>query len=139
VFFLSLQSLPLADDAQIAVTVIEPDAANGGKPDEVRPGQNEPTIATSPVIMIARKPVSAADSPSASVRQRIFDLSDWPGADAKGIKNLIEAIDFAMQADGSADRVKVRYHEPSRILFAKGPGGSIDLIDEIVTAFRNKK
>jgi hypothetical protein len=44
-----------------------------------------------------------------------------------------------MQADGSADRVKVRYHEPSRILFAKGPSGSIRLIDEIVTAFRAKK
>jgi hypothetical protein len=145
VFFLSLQSLPLDEDAQIAVTVIAPDAANGGKPaevrrpGEVRRGQNEPIIATSPVIMIARKPVSAADSPSASVRQRIFDLSDWPGADAKGIKSLIEAIDFALQADGSADRVKARYHEPSRILFAKGPSGSIDLIDEIVTAFRNKK
>ena len=89
--------------------------------------------------MIARKPVSAADSPSAAVTQRIFDLSNWPGADAKGIESLIGAIEFAMQADGSVDRVKVRYHEPSRILFAKGPSGSIQLIDEIVTAFRNKK
>jgi hypothetical protein len=91
------------------------------------------------MIVIARKPVSAADAPMASVTQRIFDLSDWPGADAKGIKSLIEAVDFAMQADGSADQVKVRYHEPSRILFAKGPGASVILIDEIVTAFRNNK
>ena len=128
VFFRSLQSLPLADDAQVVVTVVAPDVPDGGKPAN-----------TSPMIVIARKPVSAADAPMASVTQRIFDLSDWPGADAKGIKNLIEAVDFAMQADGSADRVKVRYHEPSRILFAKGPNGSIRLIDEIVTAFRAKK
>ena len=128
VFFRSLQSLPLADDAQVVVTVVAPDVPDGGKPAN-----------TSPMIVIARKPVSAADAPTASVTQRVFDLSDWPGADAKGIKNLIEAVDFAMQADGSADRVKVRYHEPSRILFAKGPNGSIRLIDEIVTAFRAKK
>ena len=128
VFFRSLQSLPLADDAQIVVTVVAPDVPDGGK-----------SAHTSPMIVIARKPVSAADAPMASVTQRIFDLSDWPGADAKGIKSLIEAVDFAMQADGSADQVKVRYHEPSRILFAKGPGASVILIDEIVTAFRNKK
>ena len=139
VFFRSLQSLPLADDAQIVVTVVAPETAEGSKPSQSTRSEDKPAITTSPVIVIARKPVSAADSPSASVTQRVFDLSDWPGADAKSIKTLIEAIDFAMQADGSADRVKVRYHEPSRILFAKGPSGSIQLIDEIVTAFRAKK
>jgi len=139
VFFRSLQSLPLADDAQLVVTVVAPETAEGSKPSQSTQSLGKPAITTSPVIVIARKPVSAADSPSAAVTQRIFDLSNWAGADAKGIKTLIEAIDFAMQADGSADRVKVRYHEPSRILFAKGPSGSIQLIHEIVTAFRNKK
>lgn len=134
VFFRSLQSLPLAEDSQLLVTVVAPEAGGEGKP-----SQEKPSIDTRPVIVIARKPVTVAESPSALVTQRIFDLSDWVGADAKSIKSLIEAIDFAMQADGSADRVKVRYHEPSRILFAKGPSGSIQLIDEIVTAFRNKK
>ncbi|MFZ4749482.1 MAG: hypothetical protein ACOYMM_03125 [Phycisphaerales bacterium] len=139
VFFRSLQSLPLADDAQLVVTVVAPETAEGSKPSQSTQSQGKPAITTSPVIVIARKPVSAADSPSAAVTQRIFDLSNWPGADAKGIESLIGAIEFAMQADGSVDRVKVRYHEPSRILFAKGPSGSIQLIDEIVTAFRNKK
>ena len=144
VFFRSLQSLPLADDAQLVVTVVAPETAEGSKPSQGpqsqgMQSQGKPVINTSPVIVIARKPVSAADSPSAAVTQRIFDLSNWPGADAKGIESLIGAIEFAMQADGSVDRVKVRYHEPSRILFAKGPSGSIQLIDEIVTAFRNKK
>jgi len=139
VFFRSLQSLPLADDAQLVVTVVAPETAEGSKPSQSTQSQAKPVINTSPVIVIARKPVSAADSPSAAVTQRIFDLSNWPGADAKGIESLIGAIEFAMQADGSVDRVKVRYHEPSRILFAKGPSGSIQLIDEIVTAFRNKK
>ena len=139
VFFRSLQSLPLADDAQLVVTVVAPETAEGSKPSQSTQSQGKPAITTSPVIVIARKPVSAADSPSAAVTQRIFDLSNWPGADAKGIESLIGAIEFAMQADGSVDRVKVRYHEPSRILFAKGPSGSIQLIDEIVAAFRNKK
>ena len=149
VFFRSLQSLPLADDAQLVVTVVAPETADGSKPSpsaqsqgtqsQGTQSQGKPAIATSPVIVIARKPVSAADSPSAAVTQRIFDLSDWHGADKKGIESLIGAVEFAMQADGSVDRVKVRYHEPSRILFAKGPTGSIQLIAEIVTAFRNKK
>jgi hypothetical protein len=139
VFFRSLQSLPLADGTQLLVTVVAPEVPDGDKPGQGVSNQGKSTIATSPMIVIARKPVSISESPSASVTQRIFDLSDWVGADANSIKNLIEAIDFAMQADGSADRVKVRYHEPSRILFAKGPSGSILLIDEIVTAFRNKK
>ena len=126
------------------MTVVAPETAEGSKPSQSTQNQGtqsqgKPVINTSPVIVIARKPVSAADSPSAAVTQRIFDLSNWPGADAKGIESLIGAIEFAMQADGSVDRVKVRYHEPSRILFAKGPSGSIQLIDEIVTAFRNKK
>ena len=139
VFFRSLQSLPLADDAQIVVTIVAPDVPDGGKPAQGVSNQAKSAIATSPMIVIARKPVSTSDSPSASVTQRIFDLSNWVGADAKSIKTLIEALDFAMQADGSADRVKVRYHEPSRILFAKGPAASVQLIDEIVTAFRTKK
>lgn len=144
VFFRSLQSLPLADDAQLVVTVVAPEAAEGSKPSQSAQSQGtqsqgKPAIATSPVIVIARKPVSAADSPSAAVTQRIFDLSDWHGADKKGIESLMGAVEFAMQADGSVDRVKVRYHEPSRILFTKGPTGSIQLIAEIVTAFRNKK
>jgi hypothetical protein len=138
VFFRSLQSLPLADGTQLLVTVVAPEVPDGDKPGQGVSNQGKSTIATSPMIVIARKPVSISESPSASVTQRIFDLNDWVGVDPNSIKNFIEAIDFAMQADGSADRVKVRYHEPSRILFAKGPSGSILLIDEIVTAFRNK-
>jgi hypothetical protein len=134
VFFRSLQSLPLADDAHLLVTVVAPEV-----PDAVKPGRGPAVVATSPVIIIARAPVTVADSPSGAVIQRIFELSSWSGADGKGIETLIEAIDFTMQADGSADRVKVRYHEPSRILFVKGPSGSIQLIEEVVAAFRTRK
>ena len=139
VFFRSLQSLPLADDAQIVVTVVTPEAADEGKPGQSMPNRGEPVIATSPVIVIKQRFNASSLLAPATLAQRIFDLSDWPGSDAKGIKTLIEAIDFAMQADGSAEQVKVRYHEPSRILFAKGPAASVKLIDEIVTAFRTKK
>jgi hypothetical protein len=139
VFFRSLQSLPLADDAQIVVTVVAPEAADEGKPGQSMPNRGGPVIATSPVIVIKQRFNASSLLAPTTLAQRIFDLSDWPGADAKGIKSLIEAVDFAMQADGSAEQVKVRYHEPSRILFAKGPAASVKLIDEIVTAFRAKK
>jgi hypothetical protein len=89
--------------------------------------------------VIREKPSANPIDRPASVTQRIFDLSDWPGAEGAGMKRLIEAIDFAMQANGTAEQMKVRYHEPSRILFAKGPSDSIRLVGEIVDAIRSQK
>jgi hypothetical protein len=132
VFFQSLQSIPLAEDRQIAVSVIapEPSATDGKSP---------ASIETRPVIVIREKfSANLVDRP-ASTTQRIIDLGDWPGAEGAGMKRLIEAIDFAMQANGTAEQMKVRYHEPSRILFAKGPSDSIRLVDEIVDAIRSQK
>jgi hypothetical protein len=132
VFFQSLQSIPLAEGRQLSVSVIapEPRATDG----------NSPTLVeTRPVIVIAEKLSANPIDRPASMTQRIFDLGDWPGAEGAGMKGLIEAIDFAMQANGTAEQMKVRYHEPSRILFAKGPSDSIRLVGEIVDAIRNQK
>ena len=131
VFFQSLQSIPLADDRQLAVTVVAPES----KPIDGKSSALE----TMPVIVIAEKSRANPTSLPIAATQRIFDLSEWPGSDAAGIKKLIEAIDFAMQANGTAEQMKVRFHEPSRLLFAKGPSDSIRLVGEIVDAFRSKK
>ena len=44
-----------------------------------------------------------------------------------------------MQANGTAEQMKIRFHEPSRLLFAKGPFDSISLFDEVVNTFLDKK
>jgi len=127
VFFQSLQSIPLADDRQLAVTVIAP---------ESKPTDGESSaLETLPVIVISER----SDPRVSSSERRVFDLSGWSGADAAGIKKLIEAINFAMEANGQESQVKVRYHEPSKILFAKGPQDAVALINDIVLAIQSKK
>ena len=131
VFFQSLQSIPLADDRQLAVTVVAPESTpTDGK---------SSALETLPVIVIAEKFRAASANTGTATTQRIFDLGDWPGAEGAGMKRLIETIDFAMQANGTAEQMKIRFHEPSRILFAKGPSDSIRLVGEIVDAIRNQK
>lgn len=127
VFFQSLQSIPLADGRQLAVTVIAPESKTAdGK---------STSIETLPVIVIAER----SDSRISSSDRRVFNLSGWSGADAAGIKKLIEAINFAMEANGQESQVKVRYHEPSKILFAKGPSDAVALINDIVLHLQSKK
>jgi len=128
VFYRSLQSIPLAADARLAVTVVAPEATEGSK---AQPAM----LTTLPVIVIAQNARAAAPSTS----QTIFDLSDWRGANADGVKELIEAINFAVEASDQGKSVKVRYHEPTKILFAKGPADSIALIARVVDAIRSQK
>jgi hypothetical protein len=128
VFYRSLQSIPLAADARLAVTVVAPEATEGSK---AQPAM----LTTLPVIVIAQN--ARATAPSTS--QTIFDLSDWRGANADGVKELIEAINFAVEASDQGKSVKVRYHEPTKILFAKGPADSIALIAQVVDAIRSQK
>jgi hypothetical protein len=132
VFFQSLQSIPLTEDRRLTVTVIAPDAKSADD-------TSTNALETLPVIVIGERFTANPIDRRASITQRIFDLGDWPGAEGAGMKRLIEAIDFAMQANGTAEQMKVRYHEPSRILFAKGPSESIQLVDEIVHAIQSKK
>ena len=132
VFFRSLQAIPLNNDRRLTVSVIAPEAKVGdGKP--------ATAAETLPVIVIAEKFQANPTNQPALTEQRIFDLSDRPEFDAAGIKKLIEAIDFAMQANGTAEQMKIRFHEPSRLLFAKGPFDSISLFDEVVNTFLDKK
>ena len=108
---------------------------------EAKVGDGKPATAaeTLPVIVIAEKFQANRTNQPALTEQRIFDLSDRPEFDAAGIKKLIEAIDFAMQANDTAEQMKIRFHEPSRLLFAKGPHDSISLFDEVVNTFLDKK
>jgi len=135
VFFQSLQSIPLADDRQLAVTVVAPESMPNSTPTDGKSSALE----TLPVIVIAERSRATPANPASATTQHIFDLSGWPGAEGAGMKRLIETIDFAMQANGTAEQMKIRFHEPSRILFAKGPSDSIRLVGEIVNAIRNQK
>ena len=126
VFFLALQSIPLADNAGLVVTVVAQDQ----KLPEQKSSEQGADLGTLPVVVISRE--FNANASVSYMEQRLFDLTDWEGINAGGIESLINAINFAMESTESEQIVKIRYHEPTNLLFVKGPTDSIELIKEIV-------
>jgi hypothetical protein len=124
VFFKMLQHLPLGGDFRLMVDVVEPSAP---KADASAPLAND----TLPVVVIRAERTSMVET-----SQRVFDLRADAARGASSVTELVQAIEFAMKADGRADLVKVRYHEPSKLLFVKAPSDSMPLIGEIVETMR---
>ena len=131
VFFLALQSIPLADNAGLVVTVVAQDQKlPEQKSPEQKSSEQGADLGTLPVVVISRE--FNANASVSYMEQRLFDLTDWEGINAGGIESLINAINFAMESTESEQIVKIRYHEPTKLLFVKGPTDSIELIKEIV-------
>ena len=137
VFFKSLQYIPLEGGSSITVDVVAPPEAtveSGKAPTAVLAQRSRPMI-------IIKTPKTSQHDPSV---EQIFDLGHvgmHPSngdTSVKDIKSLIEAIDFTVQADGCADEVKVRYHEPTKLLFVKGPRHAMALISEIVSIVKDR-
>lgn len=127
-FFRMLNSMPLreaADGATAGVSVIVEQPTQ-----ETKSGD---APATRPVILIRRTAAPVVDSSS-----QVFDLSGWKDSDDAGIKALVEAVNFALESDGTAQSVTVRYHKPSKLLFAKGPARAVSLVGEVVDTMRNR-
>jgi hypothetical protein len=127
-FFRMLNSMPLreaADGATAGVSVIVEQPTQ-----ETKSGD---APATRPVILIRRTAAPVVDSSS-----QVFDLSGWKDSDDAGIKALVEAVNFALESDGTAQSVTVRYHKPSKLLFAKGPARAVGLVGEVVSTMRNR-
>ncbi len=127
-FFRMLNNMPLreaADGAAAGVSVIVEQPTQ-----ETKPGDAPATL---PVILIRRTAAPVAD-----IASKVFDLGGWEGADDAGIKALVEAVNFALESDGTAPSVTVRYHKPSKLLFAKGPARAVSLVGEVVDTMRNR-
>ncbi|MFM7051191.1 MAG: hypothetical protein ACKOYN_03530, partial [Planctomycetota bacterium] len=136
VFFRSLQLLPLEGDARLIIDVVEPVAETVAETaDPEKPGDASAGEQSLPVIVIHR-----SAPPAPEMRQRVFELSAERTANMARVNALIQTIDFALRADGRAEQVKVRYHEPSKLLFVKAPGDSMALIEELIaiTPVRNE-
>jgi hypothetical protein len=133
VFFLSLQSIPLADNAGLVVTVVAQDQKlPEQKSPEQKSSEQGADLGTLPVVVISREFNANAHAGVTNIGQRLFDLTNWEGINTGGIDSLIDSINFAMESTGSEQLVKIRYHEPTKLLFVKGPTDSIALIEEIV-------
>jgi hypothetical protein len=121
VFFLMLEKLPRTDGNDFDVTVVSQST--------VEPGAKSPVPDDGSMSAITISPSSRTGNPPES---RIFDLRALATADDQ--KPVIDAISFAMDAANYTSRVKVRFHEPSKLLFVQGPGEAIVLVYEILSA-----
>jgi hypothetical protein len=121
VFFLMLEKLPRTDGNDFDVTVVSQST--------VEPGAKSPVPDDGSMSAITISPSSRTGNPPES---RIFDLRALATADDQ--KPVIDAISFAMDAANYTSRVKVRFHEPSKLLFVHGPREAIALVGEILSA-----
>ena len=63
-------------------------------------------------------------------------MREWSKADSTS--RLVDSIAFAMDAAGFTDRVKVRLHAPSNMLFVQGPNEAVTLIRKVLAATKAK-
>ena len=125
VFFKMLETLPRTDGNDFVVTVVN-DATI--QPESKATAQVPGSIAAitiSPALETMEPPV-----------KRIFDLR--PAATADEQMSLIDSISFTMGAAEYTSEVKVRFHEPSKLLFVQGPRAAVELVAEVLRARMSK-
>lgn len=71
-----------------------------------------------------------------SSKHEVFDVREWGKPDETS--RLVDAIGFAMEAAGFADKVKVRLHAPSNLLFVQGPQDAVILARSVISATKAK-
>lgn len=121
VLFKMLETLPGPDGARFSVAVVSQSTVEPGAKSPAPDDGSMSAITISPSIRSEDSPVS-----------RVFDLRTLATADDQ--KRIIDAISFAMDAANYTSKVKVRFHEPSKLLFVQGPREAIALVGEIVSA-----
>ncbi|MBI1304457.1 MAG: hypothetical protein GC172_11830 [Phycisphaera sp.] len=122
VFFSMLQTLPFPEGRRISVALVNRKSIDPSSQDRYNA---LPAITIVPVAEPAREPV-----------RQVLDLRSLDNEESRA--SLIEAIEFAMQAGGFTDTVKIRFHEPSKLLFVQGPPQAVDLVHAIVDATKAK-
>lgn len=124
VFFQMLAQLPSRPGSEISVFVVNPASID---PTPTGPSKGDGSMSA---ITITR-PGSMS-----TVEHEVFDVREWSKADSTS--RLVDSIAFAMDAAGFTDRVKVRLHAPSNMLFVQGPNEAVTLIRKVLAATKAK-
>jgi len=125
VLFQMLPSLPGPAAAQMSVFVVTEASID---PSSTRTVRSDGSMSA---ITISRN--ALADGSSKHV---VFDVRDWGNPDETS--RHIDAIGFAMEAAGFADKVKVRLYAPSNLLFVRGPQDALNLARSVIEATKAK-
>jgi hypothetical protein len=125
VFFKMLETLPRTDGNDFVVTVVN-DAT-------IQPESKATAKVPGSIAAITISPAPETVEPPV---KRIFDLR--PAATADEQMSLIDSISFTMGAAEYTSEVKVRFHEPSKLLFVQGPRDAVELVAEVLRARMSK-
>ena len=125
VFFKMLETLPRTDGNDFVVTVVN-DAT-------IQPESKATANVPGSIAAITISPAPETVEPPI---KRIFDLR--PAATADEQMSLIDSISFTMGAAEYTGEVKVRFHEPSKLLFVQGPRDAVELVAEVLRARMSK-
>jgi hypothetical protein len=125
VLFQMLPSLPGPAAAQMSVFVVTEASID---PSSTRTVKSDGSMSA---ITISRNALADGSS-----KHEVFDVRDWGKPDETS--RHVDAIGFAMEAAGFADKVKVRLHAPSNLLFVQGPQDAVNLARSVIEATKAK-
>jgi hypothetical protein len=144
VFFRALATTPLEDGRTLRVVVTEPAPTN-----QTSTNSSQPTLAdvkataaerSLPVITISLNGSDArgADdlsSPAASIGTDVYDISAYLIANPGSMEKINEAITVALELSGGLSEIKLRLHEPTGLIFVRGPITHRKAVSQVLQMF----
>lgn len=125
VFFQMLPTLQRESGVEFSVFVVNQAS--------IDPTATTPMRADGSLSAITISRVATSES---AISREVFDVRDWSKED--DASRLVESIAFTMDAAGFADKVKIRLHAPSKLLFVQGPREAVVLVSRTIDATRTK-
>lgn len=121
VFFQMLVGLQRQPDSEIAVFVVTPASID---PTATTPRKDDGSMSAITITRGAQR--------VEPIRRVVLNLQQREASE------LVDAIGFAMDAAGFTDKVKIRLHAPTNLLFMQGPEDAVRLAQDVIEATKAK-
>jgi hypothetical protein len=144
VFFRALATTPLEDGRWLSVVVTEPTPMKAGSEGGRQGALGEAEVAAAeralPIITISLDPVVAKDAGGGavvapSIGTDVYDISAYLKANPGSMEKINDAISAALELSGGIEEIRVRLHEPTGLLFVRGPITQRKAVSQVVQFF----
>jgi hypothetical protein len=144
VFFRALATTPLEDGRSLSVVITEPTPMKTGSEDGKQRALGEAEVAAAeralPIITIA---IDSTESDHAgggavaapSIGTDVYDISAYLKANPGSMEKINDAISTALELSGGIEEIRVRLHEPTGLLFVRGPITQRKAVSQVVQFF----
>jgi hypothetical protein len=144
VFFRALATTPLEDGRSLSVVVTEPTPMKSGSEGGNQRALGEAEVAAAeralPIITIS---IDSTESDHAgggavaapSIGTDVYDISAYLKANPGSMEKINDAISTALELSGGIEEIRVRLHEPTGLLFVRGPITQRKAVSQVVQFF----